>query len=170
MTALLTEATSADAALVAALFRTSFTETFAHLYAPEDLAAFLATKTPADFARELADPAFHFQLARAADDTAIGFVKLGPPDFPVETPPDTIELRQIYVLEAAIGQGVGARLMDWAMTHARSIGARHMQLSVFIDNHRARRLYERNGFAAVGIYTFMVGSQADEDIILRAAL
>lgn len=170
MTATLGDVNTADAAVVAALFRTSFTETFAHLYAPEDLAAFLATKTAADFARELADPSFHFQLARAADGTAIGFVKLGPPDFPVETPPDTIELRQIYVLQAATGQGIGARLMDWATAQARGTGARHLQLSVYIDNHRARRFYAKRGFTRIASYTFMVGKHADEDIIMRVAL
>ncbi|MEO6248075.1 MAG: GNAT family N-acetyltransferase [Sphingomicrobium sp.] len=166
----LTDATPADAPLIAELFRTSFTETFGHLYAPEDLADFLATKTADDFAAELGDPAFHFQLARAADGTALAFVKLGPPDFPVETPPDTIELRQIYVLEAATGQGVGAALMDWATVKARATGARHLQLSVYIANHRARRFYARRGYVEIASYRFMVGNHADEDIIMRVEL
>jgi len=170
MTATLTDASMADAATIAALFRASFTETFGHLYAPENLAAFLATKTAADFALELADPAFHFQLARVADGTALGFVKLGPPDFPVETPPGTIELRQIYVLEAATGQGIGTMLMDWATAHARTLGASHLQLSVYIDNHRARRFYAKRGYIEIASYKFMVGNHADEDIIMRAAL
>jgi RimJ/RimL family protein N-acetyltransferase len=40
-------------------------------------------------------------------------------------------------------------------------------LSVYVDNHRARRFYERHGFEPVGRYDFMVGSHADEDLILR---
>jgi ribosomal protein S18 acetylase RimI-like enzyme len=166
----LREVTEADAPLIAALFRESFTETFGHLYAAEDLAAFLASKTPADFAREIADPAFHFQLAVSADGNPLGFVKLGPPDFPVETPPGTIELRQIYVIERATGQGIGAKLMDWATDRARLIGARHLQLSVFIDNARARRFYEKRGFSVIASYKFMVGNHADEDLIMRAPL
>ena len=166
----LTEPTTSDAAVIADLFRTSFTETFGHLYAAENLALFLASKTPATFAEELADPAFHFQLAVHDNGAAVGFVKLGPPDFPIETPPATIELRQIYVIESATGQGIGARLMNWATDRARSVGATHLQLSVYIDNHRARRLYTKRGFSEIGGYTFMVGNHADEDIIMRASL
>ena len=159
----------ADAPLIATLFEQSFIEAFGHLYAPEDLAAFLATKTQADFAREIGDPTFHFQLA-SRDADPVGFVKLGPPDFPVETPPATIELRQLYVLDRATGQGFGARLMDWATAAARATGAEHLQLSVYIDNHRARCFYERRGFTAIASYKFMVGNHADEDLIMRLAL
>jgi RimJ/RimL family protein N-acetyltransferase len=42
-----------------------------------------------------------------------------------------------------------------------------MQLSVYIDNHRARRCYERYGFVGVGRYRFMVGAHADEDVVMR---
>jgi diamine N-acetyltransferase len=45
-----------------------------------------------------------------------------------------------------------------------------MYLTVYTDNHRARRLYGRYGFEEVGPYSFMVGEQADEDIIMKLAL
>ena len=162
--------TVADAQTIAELFRTSFIETFGHLYAAEDLASFLAGKSAADFAGELGDPAFHFQLAITDDATALGFVRLGPPDFPVEALPGTIQLHQIYVLEAATGQGVGARLMDWATERARNLGASHLQLSVYVDNHRARRFYAKRNYHEIASYKFMVGNHADEDIIMRRAL
>ncbi len=41
---------------------------------------------------------------------------------------------------------------------------------MFTDNVRARRFYERYGFEAVGRYNFMVGTHADEDIIMRLKL
>ena len=53
---------------------------------------------------------------------------------------------------------------------ARAQGARELYLSVYVDNHRARRLYERYGFTFVAPYAFMVGAQADEDHIMRLAL
>ena len=53
---------------------------------------------------------------------------------------------------------------------ARERGADELFLSVFTDNARARRFYERRGFAPVGTYHFMVGTHADEDIVMRLAL
>ena len=60
------------------------------------------------------------------------------------------------------------QLMDWALDEARAPRRRASFTSrVFIDNHRARRFYERYGFEQVGRYDFMVGNHADEDIIMR---
>ena len=65
------------------------------------------------------------------------------------------------------GAGIAARLMDWALDEARRRGAEELYLTVFVENHRARRFYERYDFVPVGRYDFMVGSQADEDVIMR---
>lgn len=169
MTLALRPATLADAELVCNLFRTSFTETFGHLYAADDFAVFMAGVTTAAFEQEIADPAFRFQLA-SVDGEPTGFAKVGPAALPGPTPDATRELRQLYVLNRFTGSGVGAALMDWVLADARAGGARHLQLSVFIDNHRARRFYEKRGFVRVGRYDFMVGNHADEDIVMRAAL
>lgn len=164
-----TDADSDDGALVADLFARSFVETFGHLYAREDLDSFLEGVTPQAFAAEIANPAFAIRIAQQGGE-AIGFAKLGPPSLPIDTPPATLELWQIYVLEPWQGQGVAQQLHDWAEAEARQRGGDHLQLTVFIDNHRAKRFYDRRSFVAVGRYDFMVGKQADEDIIMRKRL
>jgi ribosomal protein S18 acetylase RimI-like enzyme len=156
----------ADSPWVAEVFTTSFVDTFGHLYPRQDLEDFLATMTPDRFRADIEDERYQFWLAFHAA-RLVGYVKLGPPELPVETPPDSIELCQLYVLKEWHGAGIAAALMDWAVATARVHGARHIQLSVYVDNHRARRFYERYGFHAVGRYDFMVGSHADEDIVLR---
>ena len=60
--------------------------------------------------------------------------------------------------------------MDWVLAEARAARRDELYLSVFTDNHRAKRFYARYGFEAVGPYDFMVGSHADEDIIMRLKL
>lgn len=155
-----------DAAAIADLFRMSFVDTFGHLYRPEDLGEFLGTITAERFRAEIEDDRYAFRLAFDSE-RLVGYVKLGPPELPVETPPETIELRQLYVLKDWHGVGVAGALMEWALARAAEQGARHVQLSVYVDNHRARRFYERYGFDSVGRYEFMVGSHADEDIVLR---
>ena len=158
-----------DAPLIADLFARSFVETFGHLYRKQDLDAFLAKVDAEAFAGEIANPQFALRVAHAGDEPA-GFAKLGPPSLPVETPPGTLELWQIYVLKRWQGSGIGPQLFDWAVEEAKTRGAAHLQLTVFIDNHRARAFYDRRGFAEIGRYDFMVGEHADEDIIMRVKL
>ena len=158
-----------DAALMAELGRRTFTETFGHLYKPEDLAAFLLSHSKENWREELANPSFAVRLAEADGEPA-GYAKLGPPSLPFEPRGRAIELRQFYVLKPWHGTGVAPALMQWALDEARARGADELYLSVFSDNHRARRFYERYGFEFVQTYAFIVGSHADEDHILRLDL
>jgi GNAT superfamily N-acetyltransferase len=162
-------ATAADATALAKLGQDSFRETFGHLYAPADLALFLENHTPAAWDAELRNPAFTVRIAEA-DDTMIGYAKLGPPQLPFTPAAGSAELRQLYVLSPWHGAGVAPQLMEWVVTTARTSGATALFLSVFTDNHRARRFYARYGFEPLGTYAFMVGTQADEDIVMRLAL
>lgn len=162
-------AAAADAALMAGLGSDTFTETFGHLYAPDDLAAFLVTHSEGRWREELADPGFAVRLAQA-EGRAIGFAKVGPPSLPFEVDGPTAELRQLYVLKPWQGCGVAGELIAWALAEARRRGAEQLFLSVFVDNPRARRFYARHGFEEVGRFDFMVGSHADEDIVMRLKL
>ena len=163
------DATPADAAALATLGADSFRETFGHLYAPADLALFLANHTPASWTDELGDPAFAVRVAEE-DGALIAYAKLGPQHLPFTPPSGAIELRQFYVLGPWHGAGVAAVLIEWVIATARARGADALYLSVFIDNHRARRFYARHGFEPCGAYTFMVGTHADEDIVMRRSL
>jgi GNAT superfamily N-acetyltransferase len=89
---------------------------------------------------------------------------------PVEVSGNAIELRQLYLLHEWRGAGAAKALMDWAIAEARGRSADELYLTVYVDNVRARRFYERYGFVEVGPYKFMVGEQADEDIIMRLPL
>ncbi len=166
---ILRDATPADTAALSALGKATFTETFGHLYAPENLALFLENHGVERWAEQLADPAYAVRVA-AVDGTLIAYAKLGPHAMPFTPRGRPIELRQIYVLKPWQGAGLAAQLMDWVLATARARGADELYLSVFKDNHRARRFYDRYGFEFVQPYAFMVGSHADEDHILRLAL
>ena len=169
MTITYRDATPADAATMADIGPRTFTETFGHLYTPENLAAFLTNHAVENWERELADPRYTIRLAEQ-DGQAVAFAKLGPPGLPFAVTGPTAELKQFYVLKPWHGTGVAPALMDWVLAESRARGAGQLFLSVFVDNHRAQRFYARYGFEAVGSYAFMVGTHADEDIIMRAFL
>lgn len=169
MTVTYRDATPADAATLDRLFDTSFCDTFAHLYGPEDLEAFLTSFGVSDWEEQLRDPAFACCIAEV-DGEAAGYVKLGPLKLPVEADLSSLLFDQLYVLKEHHGSGIAQTLMDWALAEAKRRGAGALYLTVFVENHRARRFYERYGFEDVGRYDFMVGNHADEDIIMRKML
>ena len=163
------DATPADAAALDSLFDSVFCDTFAHLYQPDDLSAFLSSFGIADWEEQLRDTSFAVRIAEVKG-VGVGFVKIGPMKLPVEPSDSSMLLDQLYVRGEHHGSGIARELMEWAIEEARRRAAKALYLTVFIENERARRFYDRFGFEDVGRYAFMVGKQADEDIIMRKAL
>lgn len=165
-------ATPADAAALARLGTDSFVAKFGHLYVPDDLANFLAgSHSEAKVAKEIADPAMRVMLAER-DGHLLGYCKLvmacGWPEH--ARAQDVIELKQLYTAPEATGQGIGAALMDWALTEAAAFGAGEVQLSVYSDNAGAQKFYARYGFEKVADIHFMVGEQRDEEFLFAKVL
>lgn len=161
------------AAALSAFAVDAFVATFGHIYAPENLAIFLADwNTPDQLAVQLADPAFAIALVRDAQKIG-GFAKLGPIDFalPEGHPAEgAIELHQLYLAESAKGTGVADTLMRWAIDEAQARGHAILYLSVFTENPRAQAFYRRYGFVDIGRNAFRVGNHIDEDRIWRLDL
>lgn len=166
----LTTPTPADAAELDAMAEASWRDTFAHFYRAEDLNAFLTEQFGPDgrLRADLADPAIRWQVARA-DGAIAGYAKMVPPTLEQATPADA-QLGQLYVATAWHGRGVAQALMDWSIATARARNAPALLLTVFEENHRAIRFYQRYGFVHVGDYAFPVGRQIDRDLVMRLAL
>ena len=163
------DATIDDAPELAELGAATFTDTFGHLYQPDDLAVFLKNHSIEAWEKELTDSAFAVRVAEK-EGKMVGYAKLGPPHLPFEPRGEAAELRQLYDVEEMKGPGVAHTLIDWVIVGARDRRADHLYLSVFTENHRARRFYEKLGFEAEGTYHFMVGNHADDDIVMRLKL
>ncbi len=160
------DAQPADGPALRELFAESFNETFGHLYRPADLKAFLEENSDAAWQASLSDPQVAIRVAQADGELA-GFLELAPRKLPYETSEPVLELRRLYLRSSVHGRGIADQLMKWALQETANRGARELVLSVYVDNHRARRFYERYGFETVGKYDFMVGTHTDEDLILR---
>src|SRR5678816_1027235 len=134
-----------DAAALSKLGAETFTETFGHLYDPSDLATFLLNHDEANWRQELGDREFAVLLAVDGDDQAVGYAKVGPPHLPFEPRGTAVELRQLYLLEPFQGRGLADQMMQWVIDEAERRGGNDLYLSVFPENHKARRFSERWG-------------------------
>jgi GNAT superfamily N-acetyltransferase len=166
--AVLRRAAPADAEALAALGAQTFTETFGHLYPPQDLRAFLAEAHGLERVRaDLADPRKAAWLA-LIDGRPVGYALAGACDLPhPEVAPDDGELKRIYLLAEAQNGGLGARLFQAALDWLDTDGPRTVWVGVWSENFGAQRFYARRGFDKVGEYGFRVGESVDREFILR---
>jgi ribosomal protein S18 acetylase RimI-like enzyme len=157
-----------DAEALSRIGAETFTETFGHLYPPEDLTAFLAYAYGLERTRAaLADPARAAWLVEA-DGAVVGYAQAGPCDLPHdEVTPACGELHRLYVLKRLQGDGTGSRLLAETLAWLERDGPRRLWIGVWSENHGAQRLYQRIGFEKVGEYEFIVGQTRDREFILR---
>ena len=162
-------ATAADAPLLAELGAATFTETFGHLYPPEDLQHFLVGTHSLDtWTRVLADPQRATWIATLADETPIAFLAVGPCKLPIENRESTAgEIQQLYVLARHHNLRLGSQLMDHGLKWLEEQGRLPIYIGVWSENFGAERFYGRYGFSKVGEYGFPVGKTVDHEFILK---
>jgi GNAT superfamily N-acetyltransferase len=160
-----------DNELLAELGAQSFYETFAAYNTPENMAAFLAKGyNPQKQAAELTNSASIFLIAEL-EGVAAGYALLHRDSTePCITGTKPIELRRIYTLQAWIGRGVGAALMQAAIAEAKARGHDTLWLGVWEKNERALTFYRRWGFVEVGSHLFVVGDDPQTDLLMQLVL
>jgi ribosomal protein S18 acetylase RimI-like enzyme len=159
--------TAADVPALAALGRDSFVAAFGAMYAPADLATFLAeTHAETVIAANLANPARRYMVADRGGVLG-GYCQIalacGFPGHARGRNP--MELKQLYTAPGAASGGIGTALMNWAMAKFAAAGADEVQISVWSGNLGAQRFYARYGFEKVADITFRVGAQLDEEFL-----
>ena len=166
------DATPDDGPELDAMARACWVDTFEHSCSPEDLTLYLdkAYGPNGALLRDLADPAHRFRVARD-NGAIIGYAKLSLPWLPEGSyGPRARQLSQLYIATSWKGAGVAQTLMDWTIATARADGADELLLTVWEENPRAMRFYQRQGFVHIGDYAFQTGNQVDRDLIMRLAL
>ena len=64
------------------------------------------------------------------------------------------------------GRGLGRRMTELTIDHARAAGCARVRLSVYASNQRARRLYRRLGFVETGRSPTNVLGEHDERVVM----
>lgn len=162
-------ATADDAAALAELGGATFTETFGHLYPPEDLQVFLGKNhSLQSWSQTLADPNRAIWLVEHRSGRKIGFIVVGACKLPVDELESTAgEIQQLYVSAEFHNLRLGAQLMSVGLDWLQSQGRTPVYIGVWSENYGAQRFYGRYGFNKVGEYGFPVGKTVDREFILK---
>ena len=168
---ILRPASPADVPTLVAFSREAFTDAFGHLYAAEDLAAFLDEyRAPERFAASISDLGRAVTVAEEEGEIAgYSTVEFGAgfDSRPDPHPQRPSILGQLYCRP---GGGIGTALLERAIAEARERGCDAMQLSVYAENFGAQRFYQRFGFSHVADIDFWVGNHRDDEFLYELRL
>lgn len=146
----------------------TFVETFADKNNPEDFAEYLKTAfDKRQIEKEMGQPQTFFYFAIQANQI-LGYLKLntGAAQTELKTT-NSLEIERIYVLQSAKGQKIGTALMNKAFQMAALQKADFVWLGVWEENMEAIGFYKKHGFEVFDKHVFMLGKDAQTDLLMR---
>jgi ribosomal protein S18 acetylase RimI-like enzyme len=157
-----------DAAELARIGTQAFMESFANLYTPQNLEAFISRVYGEEKQRqEIEDPQGRVWVAEVEGRLA-GYIKVGCCKLPhAEVSEEDGEIHRLYLLEEFQGYRLGRRLMEAALDWYQEKQTKRIWLGVWSENFRAQKFYQSFGFRKVGDYWFVVGTQRDYEFMYR---
>lgn len=165
------QASVEDANLIAVLGAVTFYEAYVEQDEPPDLANYIVQSfNPAIIQNELENLNSTFFLVYL-NDLAVGYAKLRENNkIECITEENAIELQRIYIIERVYGRGVGEILLNHCLEMAKQKGYKTLWLSVWEENSRAIRFYEKQEFKRVGKMTFPYGSTVGTNLVMKKML
>ena len=153
------------------LARKTFYDAFAHRNNPDDFEAYAATAfTREQLLSELENPESAFYFALIGDEP-VGYIKLNYGNAQAEyQEADGVEVSRLYIHADHQGKKIGNQLLDFAINKSKEDGLKYIWLGVWDQNSAAERFYARNGFKPVGTHAFVVGTDVQNDILMRRDL
>jgi ribosomal protein S18 acetylase RimI-like enzyme len=165
------ELTIVDIVELQKISRQTFHETFAALNSEENMAKYLEEELSIEkLTTELknTNSAFYFAVYNGH---VIGYLKLNFGESQTELKEQkAIEIERIYVLKEFHGQHIGQLLYDKAIQVARQKNAEYVWLGVWEENIKAINFYKKNGFIEFDKHIFLLGDDAQTDIMMKLHL
>ncbi len=81
-----------------------------------------------------------------------------------------LEIHRVYAANHVIGKGVGKALLSYCLDYAKKIGKQSVWLGVWEKNERALRFYKKNGFVKFGQHAFRMGTDLQNDLLMKKVL
>ena len=151
--------------------RQTFEETFAESNSAENMAKYIEEAYSYEkLSAELNNPDSFFYFAML-DEKVIGYLKLNMGGSQTELKDnDALEIERIYVLKSFQGKKVGKMLFDKSIQIGKEQNAAFVWLGVWEENKKAIEFYSKNGFIKFDQHIFVLGDEAQTDIMMKLKL
>jgi ribosomal protein S18 acetylase RimI-like enzyme len=165
-------ATPGDEATLSLVGQATFLETYAGVLGGQAIVTHCGrVHSTQQYRLLLDDPRHALWLAEIEPGAApVGYAMVSPSDFPGANAIGDLQLKRIYLLSRFQGGGLGRRLAETAVSHARTHGAERLLLGVYAANEKALAFYARAGFEQIGTRTFNVGGVDYDDKVMAKKL
>lgn len=162
------KATVSDLETIQKISIQTFTETFAAVNTPENIADYIKNSlNSAQLTTELKNLNSQFYIAYSNDEV-IGYLKINFGDAQTESfNENALEVQRIYVLQNFHGKNIGQLLLNEVKKIAQTTGVDYIWLGVWEENHRALRFYTKNEFVVFDKHVFMMGNDQQTDLLMR---
>ncbi len=151
--------------------RQTFSETFAESNSTENMAKYLEEAYSFEKLNEELNSQNSFFYFAMLGEKVIGYLKLNMGESQTELKDnDALEIERIYVLKDFHCKKVGQLLFDKAITIAKELQVAYVWLGVWEENKRALQFYKKNGFVEFDQHVFVLGDEAQTDIMMKLAL
>jgi ribosomal protein S18 acetylase RimI-like enzyme len=149
----------------------TFTETFAAVNTPDNLANYINDSfNTKQLTTELSNRNSMFYLAYS-NAVAVGYLKINFGDAQTEThDQNALEVHRIYVLQTFHGKNIGQLLLNEAKKLAENNGITSIWLGVWEENYRALQFYAKNGFVVFDQHVFTLGNDKQTDLLMQLRL
>ena len=149
----------------------TFIETYSSVNSKENMTNYLENKfSTEELKTELNDKNSEFYFSEFGGKI-IGYLKVNTGQSQsVIKDKNALEIERIYVLKEFYGKKVGQNLYKKAIKLAKEKNAEFVWLSVWEENPRAIRFYEKNGFVPFDKHIFKLGIDEQSDIMMKLVL
>ena len=146
----------------------TFTESFSDQNSEEDMQLYLEQNLSLDkLEREMSDTFSVFYLG-FYNAVAVAYLKLNFDKSQSQThKADSLEIERIYVRKEYKGRGIGKQFLGKAIEIAKKANLKNICLGVWEKNTEAIAFYRKHGFIAIGNHLFILGKDAQVDILMR---
>jgi diamine N-acetyltransferase len=163
--------TPKDVGVLLSLGIETFRDTFSEFNSAENMRLYLSKNFSQEkVAAEFDEPGAVFFIAEQ-NDVPMGYAKVRSAKKPEGLNGySPMEVERIYVSKDHLGKGVGQLLMQTCIDHAKQSGYDMIWLGVWEHNKRALAFYEKWKFERFSQHTFMLGNDAQTDLLLKKKL
>ena len=109
--------------------------------------------------------------AKNTDAKLAGFLKLNVDDAQTDIfDAKALEVEKIYILKDFLSQGLGKKLISFAIERAIEQNKKYLWLGVWEHNFPALNFYYKMGFEQFGEHDFNMGGDIQKDLLLKRVL